>query len=105
MAACRNRRYNAASDVVAGVAVRLESSVRQRLKVPGKPVEPVPYGGAHVERDARQIVMMALPIASLPFRTGHRHVNPLICRHQCNVVMPSWATGYRLLTIGSAGHR
>jgi hypothetical protein len=43
------------------------------LKVSGKPVEPIPHGGPYVERDARQVVMMALSIAPLPLRTVHRH--------------------------------
>jgi hypothetical protein len=76
--------------LVAGIAVCLERSARQLhldrmfdtlhqlldqlgqapLKVPRQTVEPAPHGGAHVERDARQIVMMALPIAPLPLRTA-----------------------------------
>jgi hypothetical protein len=38
--------------------------------VSGQPVEPIPHGDAYVERDARQVIMMALPIASLPLRTA-----------------------------------
>jgi hypothetical protein len=47
------------------------------LKVPGKAVEPISHGRSHVERDARQVVTMALAIAPLPFRTAHRHSEAL----------------------------
>jgi hypothetical protein len=83
--------------LITGGAVRLERSARQfpfdsvfstrrqlldqlgqvPLKVPSQAVEPVPYGGAYVERGARRIVTMVLAsLAPLPLRTAHRHSRP-----------------------------
>ena len=41
--------------------------------VPAETVELIPHVNAQGEREARQIAMMALQIAPLPFRTSHRH--------------------------------
>jgi hypothetical protein len=42
----------------------------------GQAVEPIPRIKAQIQRRARQIAMIALPIAPLPFRTSHRHGEP-----------------------------
>jgi hypothetical protein len=62
--------------------------------MPGKPVEPIPHGNPHVERDVRQVIMMALPITPLPLSAAHRHGWGLLLKSQRNAAALAVSSKY-----------